>query len=90
MYVCVLVIIGISLFLNRKQKYGLNYLVIYGVILFYAIWETVLFTPRFWAMMVPYVILLYGANNRQTRTENDKGIKSVQESAAKRKADSRR
>ena len=90
MYVCVLVIIGISLFLNRKQKYGLNYLVIYGVILFYAIWETVLFTPRFWAMMVPYVILLYGANNRQTKTEDDKGIKSVQESAAKRKADSRR
>ena len=41
-------------------------------------------------MMVPYVILLYGANNRQTKTEDDKGIKSVQESAAKRKADSRR
>ena len=67
-YVTCLVILGVSLFLNRKQKYGLNYLVIYGVILFYAIWETVLFTPRFWAMLVPYAILLYGANNRQKKS----------------------
>ena len=71
-YVCALVIIGISLIVNRKQKYGLNYLVIYGIILFYAIWETILFTPRFWAMMVPYVILLYGANNRQPRASDGK------------------
>lgn len=73
-YVCVLVIIGISLILNRKQKYGFDYIVIYGVILFYAIWETILFTPRFWAMLVPYVILLYGANNWQTKAS---GIKRV-------------
>ena len=86
MYVIVLVIIGVSLFLNRKQKYGLNYLVIYGVILFYAIWETVLFTPRFWAMMVPYVILLYGANNMQTKPVDGKSTGSVHEQAVKRKA----
>ena len=34
----------------------------YVVILFYASMETILFTYRFWAMMIPYVILFCGAN----------------------------
>ena len=58
----VLTILGISLYKNRRQKYGFYYLVLFIVILFYAFMETILFTYRFWAMMIPYVILFYGAN----------------------------
>lgn len=58
----VLSILGFSLYKNREQKYGSYYFVLFIVILFYAFMETVLFTYRFWAMMIPYVILFYGAN----------------------------
>lgn len=57
----VLVILGISLYRNKEQKYGGYYLILYFCLLFYAFWETVLFTYRFWAMIMPHVILLYGA-----------------------------
>ena len=58
----ILLILGFSLYKNRKQKYGSYYLVLFTVILFYAFMETILFTYRFWAMMIPFVILFYGAN----------------------------
>lgn len=58
----VLLMLGISLYKNRTQKYGYYYLVLFVVILFYASMETILFTYRFWAMMIVYVILFYGAN----------------------------
>lgn len=58
----VLILLGISLYKNRKEKYGLYYIVLFIVILFYAFMETILFTYRFWAMMIPHVILFYGAN----------------------------
>ena len=58
----ILLILGISLYKNRRKNYGPYYLVLFVIILFYAIMETVLFTYRFWAMMIPFVILFYGAN----------------------------
>ena len=58
----ILFLIGISLYKNRRQKYGAYYLSLFVVILFYACMETILFTYRFWAMMIPYVILFYGMN----------------------------
>ena len=58
----ILLILGISLYKNRHRKYGFYYIVLFIVILFYAFMETILFTYRFWAMMIPYVILFYGAN----------------------------
>ncbi len=58
----ILLILGISLYNNRRQKYGYYYFLLFVVILFYAFMETILFTYRFWAMMIPYVILFYGAN----------------------------
>ena len=58
----ILLILGISLYKNRKQKFGAYYLTMFVLILFYAFMETILFTYRFWAMMIPHVILLYGAN----------------------------
>ena len=58
----ILLILGISLYKNRAQKYGYYYFLLYIVILFYACMETILFTYRFWAMMIPFVILFYGAN----------------------------
>lgn len=57
----ILIILGVSLYKNRGQRYGGYYLVLYICLLFYAFWETILFTYRFWAMIVPHVILLYGA-----------------------------
>ena len=58
----ILLVLGVSLYNNRKKKYGYYCLLLYAVILFYASMETILFTYRFWAMMIPYVILFYGAN----------------------------
>lgn len=58
----ILLILGISLYKNRGKKYGAYYFLLFVVILFYAIMETILFTYRFWAMMIPFVILFYGAN----------------------------
>ena len=57
----ILIILGVSLYKNREEKYGGYYLILYASLLFYAFWETILFTYRFWAMIVPHVILLYGA-----------------------------
>lgn len=57
----ILIILGVSLFKNRRQQYGFYYIIIFVVVLFYAFMETILFTYRFWAMMIPYVILFYGA-----------------------------
>lgn len=62
----ILLILGISLYKNRKQQYGFYYLVLYVVILFYAFMETILFTYRFWAMMIPYVILFYGVDKERS------------------------
>lgn len=61
MMAAILIILGVSLYKNRGQRYGAYYLVLYFSLLFYAFWETILFTYRFWAMIVPHVILLYGA-----------------------------
>ena len=58
----ILLILGVSLYKNRAKKYGYYYFLLYVVILFYACMETILFTYRFWAMMIPYVIHFYGAN----------------------------
>lgn len=58
----ILLLLGVSLYKNRKQKFGAYYLTLFVLILFYAFMETILFTYRFWAMMIPYVILFYGAN----------------------------
>ena len=57
----ILLILGVSLYKNRKQQFGFYYLLLFVVVLFYAFMETILFTYRFWAMMIPYVILFYGA-----------------------------
>ena len=62
----ILLILGISLYKNRRQKYGFYYLVLYVVILFYAFMETILFTYRFWAMMIPFVVLFYGADKERS------------------------
>ena len=58
----ILLILGISLYKNRAQRYGYYYFLLYVVILFYAFMETILFTYRFWAMLIPFVILFCGAN----------------------------
>ena len=63
----VLLILGISLYKNRKEKYGFYYFLLYVIILLYACMETILFTYRFWAMMIPYVILFYGANKEYAK-----------------------
>ena len=62
----ILTILGISLYRNRRQKYGAYYFVLFVVILFYAFMETILFTYRFWAMMIPFVILFYGADKEKS------------------------
>ena len=66
----ILIILGVSLYKNRAQKYGGYYLVLFFTLLFYAFWETILFTYRFWSMIVPHVILLYGAY--RTKAGHDK------------------
>ena len=63
----ILLIIGMSLYKNRGRKYGPYYLLLFVVILFYACMETILFTYRFWAMMIPYVILFYGVNKEYSQ-----------------------
>lgn len=62
----ILIILGISLYRNREQKYGPYLLVLFVIILFYAFMETILFTYRFWAMMIPFVILFYGADKEKS------------------------
>ena len=62
----ILIILGVSLYKNKAQEYGGYYLVLFFTLLFYAFWETILFTYRFWAMLVPHVILLYGAYRKKT------------------------
>lgn len=65
MMASILIILGISLYKNRGEKYGGYYLVLFFTLLFYAFWETILFTYRFWGMIIPHVILLYGANRQK-------------------------
>ena len=65
MMAIILIILGVSLYKNREQEYGGYYLVLYITLLFYAFWETILFTYRFWGMIIPHVILLYGANRKK-------------------------
>lgn len=65
-----LIILGVSLYINRSQKYGFYYLLLFAVILFYAFMETILFTYRFWPMMIAYVILFYGANKECKKDAN--------------------
>ena len=66
MMASILIILGVSLYKNRGEKYGGYYLVLFFTLLFYAFWETVLFTYRQWAMIIPHVVLLYGANRVKT------------------------
>ena len=66
----VLLILGISLYKKRSQKYGFYYLLLFAIILFYAFMETILFTYRFWPMMIAYVILFYGANTESREEAN--------------------
>ena len=61
----ILIVLGVSLYKNRRQQYGGYYLVLYITLLFYAFWETILFTYRLWVMIIPHVILLYGANREK-------------------------
>ena len=61
----IMIFLGVSLYKNRGQQYGGYYLVLYITLLFYAFWETILFTYRFWGMIIPHVILLYGANRER-------------------------
>ena len=65
MMAAILIILGVSLYKNREEKYGGYYLVLFITLLFYAFWETILFTYRFWVMIIPHVILLYGANRKK-------------------------
>ena len=67
----ILIILGLSLYKNRREKYGGYYLVLYFTLLFYAFWETILFTYRQWAMIIPHVILLYGSNIEKVTTETE-------------------
>ena len=69
MMALILLVLGVSLYKNRAQEYGGYYLVLFFTLLFYAFWETVLFTYRFWAMLVPHVILLYGACRKKEKAE---------------------
>ena len=69
MMALILLVLGVSLYKNRAQEYGGYYLVLFFTLLFYAFWETVLFTYRFWAMLVPHVLLLYGACRKKERAE---------------------
>ncbi len=62
----ILLILGFGLYKNRRLKYGYYYLLLFVVVLFYAFMETILFTYRFWAMMIPYVVLFYGANKERS------------------------
>ena len=70
----ILIIIGVSLYKNKGAKYGGYYLVLYITLLFYAFWETILFTYRFWGMIIPHVILLYGANRKKRTYVNNKHL----------------
>jgi len=63
----VLLILGISLYKNGRSKYGAYYFLLYVIILLYACMETILFTYRFWAMMIPFVILFCGANKELSK-----------------------
>ena len=65
MMASILIILGVSLYKNRGEKYGGCYLVLFFTLLFYAFWETILFTYRFWLMLIPHVILLCGANRKK-------------------------
>jgi len=71
MMASILIILGLSLYKNRREKYGGYYLVLYFTLLFYAFWETILFTYRQWAMIIPHVILLYGSNIEKVTTETE-------------------
>lgn len=66
MMASILLILGVSLYKNRGEKYGGYYMALFVTLLFYAFWETVLFTYRFWGMIIPHVVLLYGANREKT------------------------
>lgn len=66
MMASILLILGVSLHKNRGEKYGGYYMALFITLLFYAFWETVLFTYRFWGMIIPHVVLLYGANREKT------------------------
>lgn len=66
MMASILFILGVSLYKNRGEKYGGYYIALFVTLLFYAFWETVLFTYRFWGMIIPHVVLLYGANREKT------------------------
>ena len=67
MMASILIILGVGLYKNRRGKYGDYYLVLYITLLFYAFWETILFTYRFWGMIIPHVILLCGANREKMK-----------------------
>lgn len=74
MMASILIILGVSLYKNRGEKYGGYYLVLFITLLFYAFWETILFTYRFWGMLIPHVILLYGANREENGACSRTGI----------------
>ena len=74
MMASILIILGVSLYKNRRERFGGYYLVLFITLLFYAFWETILFTYRFWGMIIPHVILLYGANIERNGACNRMGI----------------
>ena len=62
LFISMTALMGIGLFLNADQENGFTYIVLYLSLLFYAYWETILFTYRFWSMIIPMTFLLYASN----------------------------
>ena len=65
MMASIIIILAVSLYKNRRETFGGYYLVLLITLLFYAFWETILFTYRQWSMIIPHVVLLCGANIKQ-------------------------
>lgn len=62
LFISMIALMGIGLFLNIKQENASTYILLYLVLLFYAYWETIMYTYRFWSMIVPTTVLLYASN----------------------------
>lgn len=62
LFISMIALTGLGLFLNAGQENATTHIVLYLVLLFYAYWETIMFTYRFWSMIVPTTVLLYASN----------------------------
>lgn len=62
LFVSMIVLTGLGIFRNVGQEKGVSYILLYLVMVFYAYWETIMFTYRFWSMIVPTSIMVYASN----------------------------